>query len=165
MNNLLSEYEVIANDAEGNCLFESVAYLINKLPRDDDDEDISHHDVRRMVYDFYKEFDRDIKYPTIAIESAILLGLSFDNEDDDENEDGELMKHEDNVEYDKVWGSVTDLLVCSVIFDVDIDLFKKYDDKCYMDKISFQYENKHTIGILYNGINHFEAIEKNIFCD
>jgi hypothetical protein len=162
MNNLLNEYEVIANDAEGNCLFESVAYLINQLPRDDDEELLSHQDVRRMVHDFYKEFDRDIKYPSSTIETAILLGLSFDNDEYDEYD--EYIKHENNIEYDKVWGSVTDVLVCSLIFDVDINLFKKYGDDCYMDKISFQYKNTYTISILYNGINHFEAIEKNIFC-
>lgn len=158
------KFEIIRNDAKGNCLFESVAYLLNNLPKDEEDESIhllSHKDIRSFVSNFYKNFDRDIKYPTETIENYIIMGLLYDN--DDENEYGEYIEHEKNIEKNKVWGSVTDLLVCSVIFDIDINLYKIHEDGIKLDKMKYQYKNEHTINILYNGLNHFEAIEPGVF--
>lgn len=160
------KFEIIRNDAKGDCLFESIAYLINNLPKEDEDEDVrvlSHKDIRSFVYNFYKKFDRDIKYPTESIENYIIMGLLYDN--DDEDEYGEYISHDINVSKAKVWGSMTDLLVCSVIFDIDINLYK-INENGYgikLDKMKYQYKNKNTINILYNGVNHFEAVEPNMF--
>ena len=78
----------------------------------------------------------------------------FDNFDDE-------MPHDYNIWNDKTWASMTDLLICSLIFEVNIDLYK-YDsitDIYNLEHITSQYNFKNTINILYNGINHFEAIE------
>lgn len=161
------KFEIIRNDAKGDCLFESVAYLINNLPKDEDEDEeprvLSHKDIRNFVYKFYEGFDRDIKYPTETIENYIIMGLLYDN--DDEDEYGEYISHDKNVSRGKVWGSMTDLLVCSVIFDIDINLYKITESGygIKLDKMKYQYKNKHTINILYNGVNHFEAIETNVF--
>jgi hypothetical protein len=156
------QYDVVRNNATGNCLFESVAYLINNLPKEEDEEVFSHEDIRLLVCDFYKEFDREIKYPKECIENAIILGLLFDNEDEDES--GEYnIPHDKNVSNDRVWASMTDILVCSVVFDVDINLYIKYGNEFKLEKIKYQYKNNNVINILYNGINHFEAIDPTIF--
>ena len=160
--NFNTQYDIVRNNAEGNCLFESISYLINNLPKEGEQDEFSHEDVRLLVYDFYKEFDREIKYPKEAIESAVILGILYDNDDYDETND-EITPHDKNISNDKVWGSMTDLLVCSIIFDVDINLYIKYGNEFKLEKIKYQYKNKNSINILFNGINHFEALEETIF--
>ena len=161
--NFNTQYDIVRNNAEGNCLFESIAYLINNLPKEENEEqdEFTHEDVRLLVYDYYKEMDHDIKYPNESIENAVILGVSYDN--DDYGENGEITPHDRNISNDKVWGSMTDLLICSIIFDVDINLYKKNGNEFILEKIKYQYKNTNTINILYNGINHFEALEETIF--
>ncbi len=137
---------ILVNQEDGNCLFESMSNLVN-----------DHHTiVRQKVYNFYKTFDRNKKYNENTIEYAIVLGLTFDNVD------GEF-KHEEFIGYDNVWASMTDVLVCSLIYGVDIFLYK-YDEisKVYViDKLKYQYKNNRTIHILYSNNNHFEALIPN----
>ena len=54
-----TQYEVVRNKANGNCLFDSISYLMNGLY---DGVQLSQEDIRLQVYEFYKDFDRDIKY-------------------------------------------------------------------------------------------------------
>jgi hypothetical protein len=157
-------YDIVINNADGNCLFESISYLMNNLPEEEDlpgDRKITQEEIRMLVYDFYKNFDRDIKYPKETIENAIILGLLYDNDDEDEH--GEYIHHDINVSNDRVWASMTDILVCSIIFDVDINLYIKYGNEYKLEKIKYQYKNRDTINIVYNGINHFEALDETIF--
>ena len=154
-----THYEVVRNRANGNCLFDSISYLMNCIPSEDGYSQVELHqeDVRSQVYEFYKDFDRDIKYPDDTIEQAIVLGLMFENQD--ENEHGDYISHDRNVINDRVWGSLVDILVCSMLFDVDVNLFINHGNAFRLDKIKFQYKNKHTLDILYNGVNHFEALQ------
>lgn len=157
-----TQYDIVRNNAEGNCLFESISYLINNLPKEDGEQDeFTHEDVRLLVYDYYKEMDRDLKYPKESIENAVILGILYDN--DDFNDANEIIPHDRNITNDRVWGSMTDLLICSIIFDVNINLYKKNGNEFILEKIKYQYKNNNTINILYNGINHFEALEETIF--
>ena len=96
---------------------------MNSLPSEDGISQVELHqgDVRSQVYEFYKHFDRDIKYPDDTIEQAIVLGLMFENQD--ENEHGDYISHDRNIINDRVWGSLVDILVCSMLFDVDVNLF------------------------------------------
>lgn len=157
-------YEIVRNNATGNCLFESISYLINQLPKEEDEvqNEFTHEDIRLLVCDFYKNFDRDIKYPNGCIEESIILGLTYDNDDTDEY--GEHILHEINIMNDRVWAGMTDILICSIVFDVDINLYMKNENGFKLEKIKYQYKNKHTLHILYNGINHFEALDQTIFC-
>jgi hypothetical protein len=165
------QYDIVINQASGNCLFEAIAYSINILMLNtkdfDEEEELTHHVVRSQISDFYSEFDRDIEYPKFSIESAVILGLKYDNDDYDEF--GQLISHDTNVKNDAVWGSMTDLLVCSILFDVDINLYKRFiqnDSHLFeVERISYQYKNKNAISILYNNVNHFESIIETIFHD
>ena len=159
----VNRFEVISNPASGNCLFESVSYLFNGLLRDNEPM-MSQEDVRVLIWSFYRNFRRSINYDEGTIESSILLGLLFDN--DDEGDDGEIKKHDDNVANDKVWGSMIDLLVCSLVFNVDICLYKKshINGSIDVEYIKNQRKNKknkprQTINILFTGSNHFEALK------
>lgn len=158
----VNRFEVVSNPARGNCLFESVSYLFNELSREDEPM-LSQEDVRVLIWSFYKDFNRGINYPEGTIESAILLGLLFDN--DDEGDNGEIKKHDDNVANDKVWGSMIDLLVCSILFNVDICLYKKSNKDGSIDvehiknrRKSKKNKQKQTMNILFTGSNHFEAL-------
>lgn len=149
-------FNIIKNDANGNCLFESISYLINNLPKKQ--KKLCQKDIRLLVHDFYKKFDRDIKYPDGTIEQSILLGLIFENQDEDEN--GVYISHDINIINDMVWGSLIDILVCSVVLDVDINLYVYHGNDVRLEQIKFQYKNKHTLNLLYNGLNHFESLEQ-----
>jgi hypothetical protein len=118
-----------------------------------------------MVGDFYKNFDREFDYPDDTIEYRIKMGLLFDNMDDE-------MLHELNICNDKVWASMTDVLICSLLFQMNIDLYIKhtwveedeYDIKIItnyeLTKIESQHNFTKTTKLLYSGENHFEAIER-----
>ena len=97
------------------------------------------------MYEFYKDFDRNIKYPDDTIEQAIVLGLMFENQD--ENEHGDYISHDRNIINDRVWGNLVDILVCSILFDVDVNLFINHGNSFRLDTIKFQYKNKHTLDI------------------
>lgn len=158
------QYDIIPNHASGNCLFEAISYSMNELMSNDKEfDELSHDDVRVQISNYYMELDRNIEYPNNSIERAVILGLKYDNDDIDEF--GQWISHDTNVRNDRVWGSMTDLLVCSIIYDVDVNLYKKSDSLFEVERISYQYKNTKTISILYNGVNHFESIIETIFHD
>jgi hypothetical protein len=120
-----------------------------------------------MVCDFYKNFDRDIDYPESTIEYRIKMGILFDNID----EDG--LEHDSNISNDKVWASMTDLLICSLLFKMNIQLYVAQtkvtlDDNdeiisvttYELSNIKTQYNFKTTARLLYSGANHFEALDR-----
>lgn len=147
-------FRVVENAADGNCLFEAMEYLIDGSLYTLDHGLITAAEIREMVGQFYKEFDKDIEYPETTIEYRIKIGNIFDNFDEE-------MAHDYNIWNDKVWASMTDVLICSVLFSVNIDLWKysPETDTYHVEKIRSQYNFPETISLLYNGINHFEALE------
>lgn len=145
-------FQVIPNRADGNCLFESMYYLIRHSDYMKDAIYMpTHQEIRELVSNFYKDFDREKDYPHDTIEYAIKIGLLYDNDDNG-------VPHDKNVSNNYAWASMTDLLVCSVIFDVNINLYKKNGKKFYLEKITSQYNFKITVNLLYNGKDHFEAL-------
>jgi hypothetical protein len=134
---------IMINQEDGNCLFESMSNLVNE----------NHTIIRQKIFNFYKTFDRTKKYDVDTIEYAIVLGLTFDNIDDE-------FTHEEFIGFDNVWASMTDVLVCSLLYNVDINIYK-YDEvinKYIIDKVKYQYKNYRTLHILYSNNNHFEAL-------
>jgi hypothetical protein len=156
-------FEIVSNNANGNCLFESMERLLINTPYEKENGKLHASKIRSMVSEFYTNFDRDINYPVNTIEHDIKMGIMFDNSDFDEANN--VISHEYNVRNDKVWASMTDVLICSLLFEVNIYiytknmLYLKYDMSKYdISKIKPQYNYKTTLHILYNGTNHFEAI-------
>lgn len=149
-------FKTIDNNANGNCLFESMAYLLEGSLYELEHGVTSSDEIRYMVGEFYRKFDKDIYYPENTIEYRIKLGNMFDNIDDE-------MPHDYNIYNDKVWASMTDVLICSLIFEININLYK-YSSELNMyllEKINSQYNFPETVNLLYNGVNHFEALEYN----
>lgn len=142
-NEFNEKFLIMVNQEDGNCLFESMSNLVNE-----------HHTIiRQKVFNFYKTFDRTQKYDHHTIEYAIVLGLTFDNVD------GEF-KHEEFIGFDNVWASMTDILVTSLLYKVEINIYK-YDEvinKYIVDKVKYQYKNYRELHILYSNNNHFEAL-------
>lgn len=156
----------VSNSANGNCFFEAMEYLLIETlyPSKHDNMLPTASEIRKMVGDFYKDFDMDIDYPSNTIEYNIKLGIMFDNIDGGEEDPASYniedmgIKHIYNVYHDYVWASMTDVLVCALLFDVNIDLYKSCDDLYCLEKITSQYNWKDTVCLYYNGINHFEAL-------
>ena len=144
---------VIANNADGNCLFESIEKLLDGSLYELEHGFTSASDIRTMVGEFYRNFDKDIDYPDSTIEYQIKIGNIFDNIDDE-------MQHDYNIWNDKVWASMTDVLICSLIFEVNINLYKYNSNTSmyHLEQITSQYNFINTVNLLYNGVNHFEAI-------
>jgi len=146
-------YMVIPNNADGNCLFESIEHLLVGSIYELDHGVTTAAEIREMVGNFYIEFDKDIDYPESTIEHNIKMGIMFDNFDNE-------MPHDYNIWNDKVWASMTDVLICSLIFEININLFKyvKETNTYHVEKITSQYNFINTVNLLYNGVNHFEAL-------
>ena len=147
-------FTVIPNSADGNCLFESIEYLLSGSLYELDHGKLTAAEIREMVGNFYREFDKNIDYPESTIEYTIKMGIIFDNIDEE-------MPHDYNIWNDKVWASMTDVLICAVLFEININLYKynKNTDCYYIEKIKPQYNYINTVNLLYNGINHFEALD------
>lgn len=148
-------FKRIENNANGNCLFETMEYLLSGTLYEYNHGYTRASEIREMVGQFYKDFDKDIDYPINTIEYNIKIGILFDNMDDAEE------AHDINICNDKVWASMTDVLICSLLFNVNINLYKYFEKKYHLEKITSQYNFMETINILYNGVNHFEALECN----
>lgn len=149
-------FRVVVNNADGNCLFESMEYLLDGSLYELDHGHKSAEEIREMVGNFYREFDKDIDYPESTIEYAIKMGILYDNVDDE-------MPHDYNIWNDKVWASLTDVLICSVLFELNINLYKYVmeTEEYHIEKIVPQYCYINTVNLLFNGINHFEALDYN----
>lgn len=146
-------FSAIPNNADGNCLFESIECLLVGSTYELEHGETTSEEIREMVGNFYKNFDREIDYPINTIEYNIKMGIIFDNFDDE-------MSHDYNICNDKVWASMTDVLICSLIFEININLYKfvAQTNTYHLEKIKSQYNFTNTINLLYNGINHFEAL-------
>ncbi len=160
-------FEIVPNSANGNCFFESMEYLLSNLV-DFGDNIPSHEEIRFMVGEFYRDFDMAIDYPEHTIEYNIKMGIMFDDIDNgvehtkSYNLDEIGIHHVYNIYQNYVWASMTDVLVCAVLFNVNINLYKKIGDMYYLEQIKSQYSsNGFTIDLYYNGINHFEALKSN----
>jgi hypothetical protein len=159
-------FKIISNKADGNCLFESIEHHLIYSDYEFKHGITKATKIRKMVGNFYKVFDKEKDYPDDTIEYRIKMGLLFDNADDDE------MLHDINICNDKVWASMTDVLICSLLFEMNIDLYVKHnlieedgDDiniiiNYELTKIETQHNFTTTMRLLYSGKNHFEAIEQ-----
>lgn len=163
-----SYFKIISNKADGNCLFESIEHRLIYSEYEFKHGITSSTKIRKMVGNFYKTFDREFDYPDNTIEYRIKMGILFDNIDDE-------MPHEFNICNDNVWASMTDVLICSLLFEMNINLYVKrvsfeIDDnddddinivtKYELTKIDSQYNFTTTMNLLYSGENHFEALER-----
>lgn len=152
-----AKFSVVKNKADGNCLFESIEHSLNFS-----EYELKHgihraKKIRQMVGEFYTKFDRDVDYSDTTIEYMIKMGMLFDNID---NIDDGNISHDSNICNDRVWASMTDVIICSYIFGMNIELYVKENDSITMSKIESQYHFTSTIRLLYSGNNHFEAIDR-----
>lgn len=160
-----SRFKIIKNKADGNCLFESIENALIYSEYEFKNGITNSKKIRKMIGEFYRDFDRDKDYPDDTIEYRIKMGILFDNMDDE-------LQHDDNISNDQVWASMTDVLICSLIFQMNINLYTKHcsftleDDNVFttdifeITKIESQYNFTQTANLLYSNNNHFEALER-----
>jgi len=102
----------LPNQAQGDCLFESMSQLLYKNSE-------KTQSLRQEVADFYKSFDDSLEYPVNTIEDKIKLTLLADPYDDS----GEL--HKTNIAKDNVFANLGDIFVLSKIHRCNILLLKQ----------------------------------------
>lgn len=162
-----NKFKIISNKADGNCLFESIENALIYSEYEFKHGITDSKKIRKMVGEFYRNFDRDKDYPENTIEYRIKMGILFDNIDDE-------LQHDNNILNDCVWASMTDILICSLIFQMNINLYTKHssfiidddDDNIIttehyeITQIESQYNFTQITNLLYSNNNHFEALEK-----
>ena len=142
-------FKVVHVPRDGNCLFHTLAHFT----------DFTHNVIRKWVSDFYLCFVKNKPYKEGTLEYAIVLSNTFDNLDDDDS------VHEKNIGNNNVWANMTDVLVASLLFDLNICLVIPvtndlgYITKYRVENIEFNKQKK-KIYVLFSGENHFEPLNK-----
>jgi hypothetical protein len=147
-------FTVQTNSGQGNCLFYSISQCIYGNTS-------NHKKIRKLVYDFYQIFDENATYPDNSIESKIQLQLLLETNENEKN------KHQNIICANNIWGKLVDLYVISLLFDVNILVFNKFDKFNYtihpIKVCGFVHSLKeHTIYLRYDSIvreqEHYEAL-------
>jgi len=116
-----TKFLVIPNNADGNCLFESMETLLFGSPYEAEHGYTTAMAIREIVSEFYRNFDKDIEYPETSIAYKIKLCNLFDNVDEE-------MAHDYNIWNDKVWVSFTDVFIWFLLFEVSIYMYTYMDE-------------------------------------
>ena len=138
-----NEFFVVLNAiGDGNCLFHSVSTLVPKY---------SHIELRKLVCDYYKTFNRQRNYQFGTLKYYLKIQLISDNQ-----ENGTL--HEHNICRNRVWGGLIDVIVLADVLKTNIIVMINNNGRYHANRIKHS-ENSPTIIIKYNGVNHFEPVQ------
>jgi len=101
---------------DGNCLFNTVSYLLNGNER-------QHNEIRHNVCEFYKHFDFRVKNHEDENTPAFKLKMLYSTDDryDDNN-----VEHKVNICRPTVWGSLSDIYAICIIYNINIVLCQLY---------------------------------------
>ncbi len=139
-----NEFFVVRNAiGDGNCLFHSVSTLVPQY---------NHTQLRKMVCDYYKTFNRRRNYPDGTLKNFLKIQLISDD-----NLDNRIL-HERNICKNRVWGGMIDVIVLADVLNTNIIVMINYNGNYYVNTVMHD-ENSPTIIIKYNGINHFEPVQ------
>jgi hypothetical protein len=143
-------FKVIKNKANGNCFFDSLSFLL--------DNKIRGNEIRKKVAEFYGTFEPTAEYMEETFEHSLAMGMTYDNEDDGG------IEHDKNIKNNYVWANMNDVRICSHLFNININLYRKFEHKTkgtvyFLDVVDFN-PNGETVSVLYNGVDHFEALQK-----
>lgn len=140
------------NQGDGNCFFESMQQLLGNV--------VTPTQLRAQVANYYATFTKQSPEDTSSLEYRIYLGLLYDNQDDDG------ATHHLAIRHNRVWASITDLLVCVLLYRCTIVLYtpNRCNQQLTVETISFQihgHPNQLVGHLFYNGYNHFDALTPN----
>jgi len=144
-------FEILPAVDDGNCLFSSVEQLFSHYDL---------HELRQLVCDYYKTFDKFGNYPENSIKAKLQIQMISDNQpefDDDEDFDENAQLHEQVICTDFEWAGVMDVIALADILNINIILMimgkQGYTVQPFLNKNKFN-----TICIKFNGKDHFEPL-------
>ena len=132
------------NNADGNCLFESVSQCLhNNMSKSSK--------YRKLVCDFYKTFENRNIYPAGSFEETIFLALLVFNNDNNDQTD-----HSIKICQNKIYVNTADIHILANKLKINIFIFFVKEN---IRIIPYLVPNSSTnIYLKYNGINHYEAL-------
>lgn len=138
-------FEILPAVDDGNCLFSSVEQLTVEF---------NLHELRQMVCDYYKTFDKYAEYPDNSIKSKLQIQMMSDNEPEEE---GDTQLHEEVICTNFEWAGVMDVIALADILNINIILLimgkTGYTFQPFLNKKKYN-----TICIKFNGRDHFEPL-------
>ena len=153
MDEFKAKYKTLKNLADGNCMFMSVAQLL--------DNRFSHEQLRQKVCDFYKDFiaEEDI-YPMDSILYNLAKAIKYNTETEEDSLHKVLIC--DNKEY----ANHGDVAILSYLLDRPFYVFMNNDDKTEITIQKFNIQsNQPPIRLRYyhakknrKGGEHYEAV-------
>ena len=144
-------FEILPAVDDGNCLFSSVEQLFSLYDL---------HQLRQLVCEYYKTFDKYAEYPENSIKGKLQIQLISDNKpeyDEDEEIDENPQLHEEAICTNFEWAGVMDVIALTDILNVNIILMimrkEGYTVQPFLNKKSLN-----TLCIKFNGKDHFEPL-------
>lgn len=139
-------FEILPAVDDGNCLFSSVEQLTVEY---------NLHELRQMVCDYYKTFDKYAEYPDESIKAKLQIQMMSDNEPEEDDEDTRL--HEEIICTEFKWAGVMDVIALADILNINIVLLimgkSGYTFQPFLNKKKYP-----TICVKFNGRDHFEPL-------
>lgn len=139
-------FEILPAVDDGNCLFSSIEQLTSNYDL---------HELRQMVCEYYKNFDKDKTYPNNSPKSYLQIQMISDNEEEDD--DGNPQLHENSICIDFNWAGIMDVIALTDILKVNIVLMIMGKQGYTTQPYVYNKRGK-TIFVKYNGKNHFEPL-------
>lgn len=145
-------FTVLENNANGNCLFESVEQINNIF---------TPAQLRRLVCDYYKSFDKEKIYDEDSLDGKLKIQMSVDNAEFHARTGKELKRlHEKRICVPKEYAGMMDIMVIAMILHSNIVLLiaNEHDFTVHPIKVA---NDAPIMFIKFNGINHYEALIPN----
>ena len=131
---------------DGNCLFNTVSYLLNGNER-------QHNEIRHNVCEFYKHFDFRVKNHEDENTPAFKLKMLYSTDD---RYDDNHVEHKVNICRPTVWGSLSDIYVICIIYNINIVLCQLYGQSYNLLECNPGVHPTHYI--LLKNQNHYQPL-------
>jgi len=153
-------FTVLENNADGNCLFESVEQLVG-INNISTAAKSTAANLRKQVCDYYKSFDKEKIYDEDSLEGKLKIQMSVDNAEFHARTGKELKRlHEKRICVSKEYAGMMDIMVIAMILRSNIVLLIANEHDFTVHPIKFA-NDAPIMFIKFNGEDHYEALIPN----